>query len=36
VVQKGGGYVPDWLKYIAWMMPRGEQFARPSSMPRKY
>jgi len=36
VVQKGGGYVPDWLKYIAWMMPRGEQFAMPSSMPRKY
>jgi hypothetical protein len=36
VVQKGGGYVPDWLKYIAWMMPRGEQFARPTSMPQKY
>lgn len=36
VVQKGGGYVPDWLNYIAWLMPRGEQFTRPSSMPQKY
>ena len=36
VVEKGGGYVPDWLKYIYWLMPRGEQFARPSSMPVKY
>jgi hypothetical protein len=36
VVEKGGGYVPDWLKYIYWLMPRGEQFARPTSMPQKY
>jgi len=36
VVQKAGGYIPDWLKMIAWLMPQGAQFARPSSMPRKY
>jgi len=36
VVQKGGGYIPDWLKYIAWLMPQGAQFARPSSIAQKY
>ena len=36
VVQKGGGYIPDWLNYIAWLMPQGAQFARPSSIAQKY
>jgi hypothetical protein len=36
VVQKAGGYIPDWLKMIAWLMPQGQQFARPTSMAQKY
>ena len=36
VVQKAGGYIPDWLKMIAWLMPQGNQFSRPTSMAQKY